>query len=973
MTTHQRHFGANIPAWNRVVEPHEDIVQGQLSMDTYAVNLAQLVQGDSRMRRVYRDPQMFFEATYLTTGLRYILKDVMAVLAGELGDHILQLRTPFGGGKTHTLLALYHLARSRHLLHDIPGLDQLPDPGPVRVAVISGVGTGAADTQTQRHRTLWGELASQLGEESYQLVAVQDQAAVAPGGEVLAQLIGQKPTLLLLDELLVYVENALAVGVGESNLGRQTILFLQRLTEAVSASPHAALVYSLQASKQEAGGNQELLAILEKIGQRLNVIREPVSGEEVLRVVQRRLFANLGSEMQRQQVANAYSEGYRGFLLAGGFSQEQAQRQADFLRERILLSYPFHPDLLDLMRERWSSLPSYQRTRGALQFLATAVRALWHNNVQTQPLLGPGDVPLSDSAVRTTFLSQVGETTQYDAVLQADLLGPHAGAREVDERLVRESPHLQAYLPGTRIATAALLYSFGGSSQLERGVFENELLSACLAPGLDRNILQTALHDLNDRLLYLHQRERRYRFETQPNLNKLILDESQRRSQQEIEDRMRIEFSKAIGEERDAVVWPPDTEKVRDRIPEFQIVYLSPRWLDEHQTTESQIQGLQQYIEYCGNMPRRFHNGLTLAVPNQRMLDDIRNAVRMVLTLELLYSQRTQLQLTEQQAAELQERKRRAEGELKGAFSQLYPIVYTPQAAEQNGQVYRLDELQVQSYSQVPQIHRRIKEALLNRVVYDSVQAGKIVSLTRLNEQMPIEHQFYRVSDIVIGFFSYYNWTHVWNEQVVRRAIAQGIKNRTFAYVANARTNEQGNLILSGPANTTILFGRDILAHELDMSENGFLLSAAYAQQLFTPPAQPQPHPPIDLTSQSSAPTPVSPLAGNSGGTVGAGSPYIQDGGTVYAPPPTPPLGSPVAPGKGGQHYRLHVQINAKQFFDLLQALERLNERSVGMDVTVIATAKPNQPFIANTMHNLIGEPLIETSDIQVLEERVEE
>jgi hypothetical protein len=118
----------------------------------------------------------------------------------------------------------------------------------------------------------------------------------------------------------------------------------------------------------------------------------------------------------------------------------------------------------------------------------------------------------------------VGEPTQYDAVIQSDLLGPQAGAHIVDALLVQESPHLQLYLPGTRIATAALLYSFGGSSQLERGVFENELLSACLCPGLDRNIVQTSLHDLNERLLYLHRRELRYRFETQPNLNKMIVD-----------------------------------------------------------------------------------------------------------------------------------------------------------------------------------------------------------------------------------------------------------------------------------------------------------------------------------------------------------------------------------------------------------------------------------------------------------------
>ena len=970
MTIQRQSSGATIPAWNRVVTPHTDIVQGQLSMDAYAVNLGKVVQGDKSVRPVYGDAHAFFEATYLTAELRRILSDVLGVLAGQSGNRVLQLRTPFGGGKTHTLLSLYHLAHSRHLLSDMPDLSGLPDPGSVRIAVISGVDTGAADSQAQRRRTLWGELAWQLGgPEGYGLVAEQDRLCVAPGGEVLSGLIGNTPTLLLLDEVLTYVENAMGVVVGESTLGRQTILFLQRLTEVVANSPQAAMVYSLQASEQEAGGNLELLGILSKLVQRLNVIREPVSGDEVLRVVQRRLFSSLGDELQHQQVANAYAESYRGYLLAGGTSAREAQQQAEQLRERILLSYPFHPALLDLMRERWSALPSYQRTRGALQFLATAVHALWAGNVQTQPLLGPGDVPLMDGQVRTSFLAQVDEQTQYDAVLQADLLGPHAGARTVDALLVQESPQLQPYLPGTRIATAALLYSFGGSSQLERGVFENELLSTCLVPGLDRNIIQTALHDLNERLLYLHRRELRYRFETQPNLNKLIIDESQRRSSEEIESRMREECGKAIGNEREAVVWPKDTHEVRDRLPEFQIVYLPPAWLDHHPEREQQEQGMRQYIEQCGNGPRRYHNGLTLAVPERRMVVAIQNAVRLILTLELLQSQKTQLQLTPQQEAELAERKRKAENELKGGISQLYPVVYTPQYSEQRGQTYFLDPLTVQGYSQAPQIHTRIKEALHNRVVWDSVQPSKLATLVRLNEQEPVERQYYTVAALVSCFFSYYNWTHIWNEKVVRQAIKVGIKNRTFAYIANARTDNQGNLILGGPAATAIQFGKDVAAHELDMGEGAFLLSAAYATQLLTPPAPPNVEPvvtiPADTQPGHQSPPAYSPLG--EGGSKTA----------VNEPPtptlPTAPPARPVAPGRGGQRYHLRLNCRPTDFFEVMKAFEKLNDRAISMTIAVVATAKPGEAFVANTMHNLVVEPMIEESDVFVEQELVEE
>jgi hypothetical protein len=942
-------------------------------MDAYAANLGKVMQGDSSVRPVYRDAHAFFEATYLTTELHRILSDVLSILTGKSGDRVLQLRTPFGGGKTHTLLSLYHLARSRHLLSDLPDLSNLPDPGTVRLAVISGVDIGAADTHTSRRRTLWGELAWQLGgPEGYGMVAEQDRLGVAPGGDVLARLIGDSPTLLLLDEVLLYVENAMGVVVGESTLGRQTITFLQRLTEIVAAAPRAAMVYSLQASEQEAGGNLELLGILGKLVQRLNAIREPVSGDEVLRVVQRRLFARLGDDSHHQQVASAYAEVYRGYLLAGSTSAQVAQQQAEQLRTRILLSYPFHPALLDLMRERWGSLPSYQRTRGALQFLATTIHTLWAGNVQTQPLIGPGDIPLVDGQVRATFLAQVGEQTQYDAVLQADLIGPHAGARTVDALLVQESPHLQAYLPGTRIATAALLYSFGGRSQQEYGVYEHELLSVCLAPGLDRNILQTALHDLNERLLYLHRRELRYRFETQPNLNKMIIDENQRRGSEEIEERLRLECSKAIGNERGAIIWPNDTQDVRDRLAEFQIVYLSPSWLDVHSDRERQEQGMQLYIEQWGNSPRRHRNGLTLAVPERRMVEAARNAVRLILTLELVQSQSTQRQLTPQQEAELVERKRNAENELKGAISQLYPVVYTPQNSEKIGQTYTFDALTVQSYSQAPQLHTRIKEALRNRVVWDSVQPSKIATQVQLNESQSVERQYYEVTALVSCFFSYYNFAHIWDEKVVRQAIMVGIKNRTFAYVANARKDEQGNLILGGPAASSVHFGKDIPAHEIDMGEGAYLLSAVYATQLLTPPAPPKIEPGAETptpggSAQPGQPSPPAyPLPG-------------EGGKKVNEPPattiPTPPPARPVAPGQSGQHYRLRLNCKPDDLFEVMKALDKLNERSMSMNITVfaVASAKPDQPFIANTLHNLVVEPMLEESDVVIQEEQVEE
>jgi len=446
----------------------------------------------------------------------------------------------------------------------------------------------------------------------------------------------------------------------------------------------------------------------------------------------------------------------------------------------------------------------------------------------------------------------------------------------------------------------------------------------------------------------------------------MIIDENQRRSGEEIEERFRLECSKTIGNERGAIVWPNDTQDVRDRLAEFQLVYLSPSWLDTHSDRERQEQGMQRYIEQCGNGQRRYRNGLALAIPDRRMVEAARNAVRLILTLELVQSQSTQRQLSPQQEAELVERKRNAENELKGAISQLYPVVYTPQNSEQRGQTYVLDALTVQSYSSAPQLHTRLKEALRNRVVWDSVQPSKIAAQVQLNEQQPVERQHYAVSALVSCFFSYYSFAHIWDEHVVRRAIVVGIKNRTFAYVANARSDEQGNLHFGGPVATTIQFGKDVPTHEIDMGEGAFLLSAAYATQLLTPPkVEPVVSIPADTQPGHQSPPAYSPPA--EGGSK-----------TEVNEPPVPTLPTalparPVAPGRGGQRYHLQLNCRPSDFFEVMKALEKLNDRAISMTIAVVATAKPGEAFVANTMHNLVVEPMIEESDVFVGQELVEE
>ncbi len=274
--------------WTELVKLHPDVESGSLAEAVFAIDLGAIAMGDPTTPLAYREPDAFFAATYITTDLRRLLEEVLASLAGaENYNRVLKLRSPFGGGKSHTLASLLHAARSRISLNQVAGCKDLPDPGEVAVAVFDGekfTATGDKDVGNgQKVHTMWGWLAWQLGPAAYKVVQKHDEDRVSPAGdEIKAMLEAEgKPVLLLLDEVLKYMERAAAVGVKESTLQRQAKDFIQNLTVEVSNSTHAVMVYSLQWSAREALGNVALLEEMDKLTSRKDQVHEPVTGDEV--------------------------------------------------------------------------------------------------------------------------------------------------------------------------------------------------------------------------------------------------------------------------------------------------------------------------------------------------------------------------------------------------------------------------------------------------------------------------------------------------------------------------------------------------------------------------------------------------------------------------------------------------------------------------------------------------------------------
>jgi hypothetical protein len=905
-------------------------------MGTYAANLAGVFRGRTGIAPVYTDAGRFYRATYLTKKMGELLTDVMDVLAGGTGSHVLQLRTPFGGGKTHSLVALLHLVRDRAAsVAACPDLKHIADPGDVQIAVLSGEELDPLSpmraTGVETH-TLWGELAAQLGR--YELVEQHDLTGSAPGGDVLRQVIGDGPTLILLDEVLIYVEKAMALQRAESTAGRQAMLFVQALTEAISAQPRAAMVYSLQASVGEAVGAEGLLSDLDKLVARVDAKREPVSGDEVLRVVQRRLFAELGDEAIHREVARSYSDVLRKQLLATaetGDARREAEEAADSLEKRVLAAYPLHPDLLDLMYHRWGSLPSYQRTRGALQFLAAVVHALWQSGAKS-PLIGPGDVDFTDEASRGAFFSQVGERERYTSVLSSDVTSEGAGCTTVDRTLGADSPTIAQLRVGTRVATAIMLYSFGAREGEDRGVLESDLVRSVLVPGLTRNVVISALHDLREEELYLHYTGRRYRFEPTPNLTKLVRDEASKLNSNEVLTEVRGELDKQLQGNKGVALWPETPGGIADERPLFTVAYLHPDWSEDRDPQE-------KFIEQAGKgSPRRYRNGLALVLPDKAQFDLARHAIRLRLAAKSLLDQHKKYNFSAEQIEELQDKAANARRDGSAAIGAAYSTVAIPTRSRSGDAPYVLEPSDLRTMLAAGRaLHERVVEALSQRV-FTSVTTAKLVALAGLGP----DRKAVTCADLVDWFYSYYEFTKLWDKKAIASAIASAVKTSELGYVVGL-VREGGEIVPRDARQ--VRFGERLTADEIDLSDDAAILWQDYASECLQSTIEPSPQTSDSDEPAAPQPTPPSPTPSPQGGT-------SSNGGAPAAP----------TPGDSVRIADIEAVLDRSGLFNLRRALSWLSDQpgQVRIEINIHAEGE----FDRVSFRNGLVEPLEEATEV---------
>jgi Protein of unknown function (DUF499) len=610
-------------AFHTIAIPHDDILQGRLTMDVFAADLWEVFKG--RGVEEYRNSDLFFQKTYETEGLKTILDVVEKRLKGKGGDPVLQIQTPFGGGKTHTLIAMYHKAE---------------EWGAKRVVIVG--------TPLSGNETLWGLIEEQLTGKRKNF-----DGLVSPGRDAFRELLAnQSSMLILIDELLEYITKASGVKVGESTLADQTIAFMQELTEAISSLDNIALVVTLPSSNMPNMNekSRQLLQNLQYVSGRMEKIYTPVQEHEITKVIRLRLFSNIDKKKASKIINQFVEYAARESLLPAGV-------EASEYRSRFEDSYPFLPEVVDVLYHRWGSYSTFQRTRGALRLLALVIFGLKDSNI---PYITLASFDLSNQEVRRELLKHI--PSEFDSVIAADITGSDSGAQKVNTNLGKAYQGLKL---GERVATTVFMYSFSGG--MERGVTVVEIKRNATTMENPSATVAEAVEELKGRLFYIQNQAGKYFFSNQANLNHLLLvrmeniAESEIRSQEE-----RLLRENIRNDKLKPYIWRTESADIPDT-PDLKLVVLP----------ENNPKAIKSILEEKGGSPRVHRNTLFFLVPMLSERVAFGSLIRRFLAYQALLSDIT-LRQTADQNAEIKSNLKRLEGDFAEGLRRLYRQIYLP-------------------------------------------------------------------------------------------------------------------------------------------------------------------------------------------------------------------------------------------------------------------------------------------------------
>lgn len=826
----------------------DDVRRGAITEADFAADLAQVIS--RKASKEYSDPALFFANTYPTRGLKNLLDNVCRRLSGAGGEvaSIFRLDTSYGGGKTHGLIALAHAADG---MEGVTNIAEFLDPdlvpkGKVRVASFDGENADPANGRAMGDgvlaKTPWGEIAYLLaGPGGYASVRTSDEAHSAPGAPTLRDLFGGEPTLILLDELSVYLRKVQALGVS----GGQLSAFLTSLFKAVEGTQNAAIVYTLAIGKEGRATDAysaendfiaDQMEEAEKVSARKATLLNPTEEDETVRVLCRRLFESI-DEKQIPSIVDAYRQKWMA-------SSESLSEDATHPRtvEIFRASYPLHPEVIETLTGKTATLNNFQRVRGMLRLLARTVAHLWETQPDDTTAIHVHHIDPGLERIQSEIVIRLGQDAYQPAItndVSAGRVGKPALAESIDEQKHRRRPPYAAY-----VARTIFMHTLAFNEQL-KGISPEQLRYSILGPALDLSFLEDARKEFAAESAYLDDRPGApLRFNVEANLHQMIRNEERHVEdddlRSELNDRIKQIFD---GPTFDAVHFPGGAYEVPDEIGDGRpkLAVMSYDGVEVGEVVKSVPPLIDRIYSKKGSDDsglRSYRNHVVLLVADRSHKEEMRAKMRRRLALRRLIEPGRLKHLAEHQRTKVLELESRAEHEVAVSIQQCYRHVFYPSRnrVRDPGPYLAHTAIDVQSASDRPgsgqkQISRtlhdlkklRQKDAEPDSPKYirDStpLKSGEITTLALRDE--------YR-RDPALPMLS--------GDDTFIRGVLQGVEKGEFVY-------QRGDLLF-GPSDPTAKV-------EIDEQATVFTMDYAKRKQIWPrkkestpPPPTPPPGPP---------------------------------------------------------------------------------------------------------------------------------
>ena len=669
----------SLKPWREVIEPHPDVSKGKYHQAEFAADLAQVVYSKDAQSE-YQDPEEFFKRTYVTDGIRDFLLSSIKRIKDNDGDPVIQLKTSFGGGKTHTMLALYHLLNPKIQGKKIENLSNIFPNGEVTLpgvacAVLVGTALSATRSETVgkiKTKTLWGNMAAQIGgEKGFELIKKDDELGTAPGSESMIELFNTfGPCVIIIDELVRYASNIFGKTSDELNCSFDSLVtFIQNLTEAVKRTKNSLVVASIPESDIEMGGEggKKALMIIENTFGRLEKVWKPVKPIEAFEIVRRRLFSKLNDEKMRDMVCESFSDMYS--KNATKFPSECKEK--DYL-DRLKKSYPIHPEVFDRLYDDWSEIERFQKTRGVLRLMAEVIRELWTHNDKSLMIM-PGTIPIGSSGVHAELTRYLDE--QWNSVLDTDVDGERALPTKIDN----ENHRLGAFMVARKIARTIFL---GSAPSIEiqkiRGLEDVRILLGVIQPGEQIALFEDGLSTLMNSLVHLYGEKNHYWYDTRSNLRRTVEDRASRLHHEDVisEIKNRLE-TRERGDFSRVQVFPESDDVLDEQEIKLVVLPLTDTYNQSSIKSKSSIEALK-ILNEKGTITRHFKNMLVFICPDENLVKELEKDTRQHLAWKSVDVDADNLDLKSSERKQANEYTRQTDEALKNKVHETYCWLLVP-------------------------------------------------------------------------------------------------------------------------------------------------------------------------------------------------------------------------------------------------------------------------------------------------------